>query len=66
MVLVRILAEEENDASADWLKIVTPAGKVGYAIANALAPFGADQLCYQKEAGGWKIAGYVGAGVGQE
>jgi hypothetical protein len=66
MVMVRILPEEENDASADWLKIVTPAGKVGYAIANALSPFGADQLCYQKDGGGWKIAGYVGAGVGQE
>jgi len=31
-----------------------------------LAPFGSDQLCYQKDGGGWKIAGYIGAGTGQE
>jgi hypothetical protein len=24
------------------------------------------QLCYQKDGGGWKIAGYIGAGTGQE
>ena len=65
MVMVRILPEE-NQANGDWLKLVTPSGKVGYAAGNALAPFGSDQLCYQKEAGGWKIAGYVGAGGGQE
>jgi hypothetical protein len=65
MAMVRILPEE-NQANGDWLKLVTPSGKVGYAAGNALAPFGSDQLCYQKEAGGWKIAGYVGAGGGQE
>jgi hypothetical protein len=65
MVMVRILPEE-TDASGDWLKVVAPSGKVGFAPANALAPFGADQICYQKDGGGWKIVGYVGAGVGQE
>jgi hypothetical protein len=65
MVMVRILPEE-TDASGDWLKVVAPSGKVGFAPAHALAPFGADQICYQKDGGGWKIAGYVGAGVGQE
>ena len=65
MVMVRILPEE-NQTNGDWLKLVTPSGKVGYAAGNALAPFGSDQLCYQKEAGSWKIAGYVGAGGGQE
>ena len=64
LVMVRILPDESPNG--DWLKVVTPAGKVGYAAGNALAPVGADQLCYQKEAGGWKIAGYVGAGAGQE
>jgi hypothetical protein len=63
MVMVRILLDENP---GDWLKVVTPAGKVGYAPGNALSPVGADQLCYQKDAGGWKIAGYVGAGAGQE
>ena len=65
MVMVRILPEE-NQTNGDWLKLVTPSGKIGYVADNALAPFGSDQLCYQKEAGGWKIAGYVGAGGGQE
>jgi hypothetical protein len=65
MVMVRILPEE-TDASGDWLKVVAPSGKVGFAPASALAPFGSDQLCYQKDGGGWKIIGYVGAGVGQE
>ena len=59
MVMVRILPEE-NQTNGDWLKLVTPSGKIGYVAGNALAPFGSDQLCYQKEAGGWKIAGYVG------
>jgi hypothetical protein len=64
MVMVRILPEEES--AGDWLKVVAPSGKVGYAAANALAPLGFDQLCYQKEGGAWKIGGYVGAGAGQE
>jgi hypothetical protein len=65
MVMVRILPEE-NQANGDWLKLVTPSGKIGYAAGSALAPFGSDQLCYQKDGGGWKIAGYIGAGTGQE
>ena len=66
MVMVRLLPEEDP-TSGDWLKLVTPSGKVGYAPAAALAPVGSDQLCYQKDnIGGWRIAGYVGAGGGQE
>jgi hypothetical protein len=63
-VMVRILPEE--NAGGDWVKLVTPSGKIGYAPADALAPFGSDQLCYQKDGATWKIAGYVGAGAGQE
>lgn len=29
---------------------------------DAIAPIGNDQLCYVKEAGDWKIGGYVGTG----
>ncbi len=65
MVMVRILPEEDQ-ANGDWLKLVTPSGKIGYVSGNVLAPFGSDQLCYQKDGGGWKIAGYIGAGTGQE
>jgi hypothetical protein len=64
MVMVRVLPEENLDG--DWVKLVTPSGKVGYAAADGLAPVGADQLCYQKDAAGWKIVGYIGAGTGQE
>jgi len=65
MMMVRILPEE-SQGNGEWLKVVAPSGKVGYAAANAIAPVGSDQLCFQKEAGGWKIAGYVGVGTGQE
>ena len=40
--------------------------KVGYAAANSFAPIGSDQLCYQKDGGGWKIAGYIGVGTAQD
>ena len=63
-VMVRILPDE--NPTGDWLKLVMPSGKTGYAAANSLAPVGADQLCYQKDGGGWKIAGYIGAGTGQD
>ncbi len=64
MVMVRILPDE--NPSGDWLKLVAPSGKAGYAAADLLAPVGSDQLCYQKDGGGWKIAGYIGAGTGQD
>jgi hypothetical protein len=66
MVMVRILPDESQASAGDWVKLVTPSGKVGYALASVLAPVGSDQLCYQKEGGSWKIAGYIGGGGGQE
>ena len=42
------------------LKIVTPSGKTGFVPAEAISPLGSDQLCYVKDASGWKIAGFVG------
>ena len=33
---------------------------VGYVPADALSPLGNDQLCYVKDATGWKIGGFVG------
>jgi len=64
-VMIRLLVDE--NAQGDWVKVVTPAGKTGYVAVDGIAPVGSDQLCYQKDAGGsWKIAGYVGAGTGQE
>jgi len=42
------------------LKIVTPSGKVGYVAIDAISPVGVDQICYIKDASGWKIAGFIG------
>jgi hypothetical protein len=64
MVMVRILLEETP--SGEWLKLVAPSGKVGYAAADLLTPIASDQLCYRKEDSGWKIAGYIGVGPGQD
>jgi hypothetical protein len=64
--LVRILPETGDDGQAaptsppPALRIVTPAGKTGYVAVDAIQPLAVDQLCYVKEASGWKIAGYVG------
>jgi hypothetical protein len=66
MYLVRILPDESASANADWIKIVTASGKVGFVPGNALAPLGADQICYSKEGGNWRIAGFIGGAGGQE
>jgi hypothetical protein len=42
------------------LRIVTPSGKLGYVPMMTVLPIVTDQLCYSKDAGGWKIAGYAG------
>ncbi len=42
------------------LRIVTPSGKVGFVPPEAIAPLGNDQICYAKDAAGWKIAGFIG------
>jgi hypothetical protein len=42
--------------------VATPSGKIGFISADVLAPLGNDQVCYVKEADGWKIAGFVGLG----
>lgn len=63
--LVRIYPDEnQTDASPapESLRVVAPSGKLGYVPIDAIAAFGNDQMCYAKEAGGWKITGYVGTG----
>ena len=60
--LVWVLADDapSGAVAAEFVKVVTPHGKVGYAAADALLPIGGEQLCYVKDAGGWKIAGFYG------
>lgn len=68
---VRVLPEEPQSGAASsadeetsFVRVVTPAGRVGYVAEDAISPLGADQLCYSKDASGaWKIAGFIG---GQE
>ncbi len=56
---VRVMPDQ-NAQPGPMLKVVTPSGKTGFVPAEALTPLGNDQLCYSKEAGGWKISGFVG------
>jgi hypothetical protein len=60
-VFVRVAAENASNVPT-FLRIVTPTGKTGFVSVDSLAPIGNDQLCYMKEAGDWKIGGYIGAG----
>jgi hypothetical protein len=53
---------QETDVSEDWLRVVTPSGKVGFVAADTLNAIGNDQLCYAKGGNTWRIAGYVGGG----
>jgi len=61
-ILVRILPESDANAQSPptSLRIVTPAGKTGYVAADSVLPLATDQICYVKDASGWKITGYVG------
>jgi hypothetical protein len=57
--LVRLL-DEDPPASDTFMKVVTPSGKTGYVPADALRDLVEPQMCFVKDAGGWKIAGYFG------
>lgn len=63
---IRILPDENGAPPAGnqipLVKVVAPSGKTGFVSADAIAPLGNDQLCYVKDAEGWKIAGFVGTG----
>jgi hypothetical protein len=60
--LVRVLADDSpaNAVTAAFVKVATPSGKVGYAPAETILPIGGEQLCYVKDGGNWKIAGFFG------
>jgi hypothetical protein len=62
LYLVRVLADDSpaNAVLATSAKVMTPSGKVGYVPIDAILPIGGEQLCYLKEASGWKIAGFLG------
>ena len=63
MNLLRVLsdnAQAENGEQPQFLRVATPSGKTGFVPAEEISGFGGDEMCYVKEAGGWKITGYFG------
>jgi len=64
LVFVRIVPER-GPSVPSFLRIVTPAGKSGFVSVDSIAPIGNDQICYVKDATGWKIGGYIGGGDAQ-
>jgi hypothetical protein len=61
MHFIRVM-EDGTEPSGDnpMIKVVAPSGKVGFVPADAISPLGGDAICYAKEGGGWKIAGFLG------
>jgi hypothetical protein len=68
-VLVRVMPEPPPGGGANapppkpgssFVRIVTPSGKVGYVVDDAIGALDSDQLCFVKDAAGWKISGYAG------
>ena len=64
MHLVRIMPEEPpagaQQPDQPFVRVVTPSGNVGYAPDDSLSSLDIEQICYVKDASGWKIAGYAG------
>ncbi len=61
--LVRVLPDTGQGTGPNeplFLHLALPDGKTGYADAQLISPLGSDQMCYTKDASGWKIAGYLG------
>jgi len=66
--LVRVLPDTNPPANPNqqfFLHVATPSGKTGYVDAQSVSPLGGDQICYSKQGGAWKIAGYLGGAVQQ-
>jgi hypothetical protein len=68
-VLVRVMPEGPPPGAGDgpppkpgssFVRVVTPSGKVGYVVDDAIGALDSDQLCFVKDAAGWKISGYAG------
>ena len=63
MHFVRVMDDDGPEPPPNqmpMLKVVAPSGKVGYVPADAVSPLGNDQICYVKDASGWRIAGFIG------
>jgi hypothetical protein len=61
MGLIRVYPEDNATTEPPTMvRVVTPSGKLGYVPIASVLPIVTDQLCYIKDIGGWKIAGYAG------
>jgi hypothetical protein len=61
MHLVRVMEDDDaGNQPTPMLRIVAPSGKVGFVPADAISPLTSDEICYRKDAGGWKITGFIG------
>jgi hypothetical protein len=61
MHFVLVMPEDTpGNQPSPMLRVVAPSGKTGYVPVEAINPLGSDQLCYSKEAAGWKISGFIG------
>jgi hypothetical protein len=63
LTLVRVLPDSAppDDAKAPpYLHIATPSGKAGFVPLEGISSLAGDQMCFAKDAGGWKITGYFG------
>ena len=49
-----------NAVMQSFLKVITPSGKTGYVSVDAVRAVVGPQMCYLKDAGGWKITGFLG------
>jgi hypothetical protein len=59
LVLVRVLGAADRNG---WVRVAAPSGKTGFVAPGSLLSPLADRLCFGKDASGWRIVGYVGAG----
>jgi len=64
MHLVRVMPEQPAAGAPEkempFIRVVAPSGKVGFVAQEFISSLDSDQLCYIKDATGWKIAGYAG------
>jgi hypothetical protein len=60
MYFVRVLPENAPQGAPPFLHLALPDGKTGFVAVDAVAPLASDQICYTKDAGAWKITGYIG------
>jgi hypothetical protein len=66
LTLVRMLPETAppSDPNQMFMHVATPTGKTGFVGGEAFSGLGGDEMCYLKDASGWKITGYFG-GAGE-